>query len=98
MGGTEIRYPMPIINGLCYSFFEHNNSLTSSKELHGNPNAYYRLHGSGSSWGYGIKLGPLRFEYAQDCNLGKGSTMIIAVVASLSGVFIQFLTISDYGT
>merc|ERR1712216_33693 len=71
--GAEARLPTPLINGQIFSFFEHANSMGSSQDLAGNPNEFYRHSGKGSSWGYGLKVGALRFEYARDCNLGKGS-------------------------
>lgn len=73
---AEIRCPLPVLGGLVYSFFELTDSIGSSGELRGNPNEFYGLSGSGSAWGYGLKLGALRLEYARDCNIGKGAVVI----------------------
>eukprot|EP00951_Prasinocladus_malaysianus_P046605 scaffold647816_cov20-Prasinocladus_malaysianus.AAC.1 len=56
-----------------YGFYEFGSDLGSSKELRGNPTEYFRRAGSGVSYGGGVKLGPVRAEYATDCNAGKGN-------------------------
>jgi len=73
---AEARYPINIINGQIFSFLEHTNSLSAGQDSIGDPNLFYRRGGKGSSWGYGVKMGALRFEFAQDCNLQKGSWFV----------------------
>jgi len=73
---AEMRYPIPKIRGQVFSFFEHTNSLGSGASLPGKPNEFYRRNGKGSSWGYGVQLGAIRFEYDRDCNIGRGATFI----------------------
>jgi outer membrane protein assembly factor BamA len=73
---VEARCPLPSLDGLAYTFFEHTNSMGSSSQLRGDPNGFYGLCGSGTSWGYGIKMGALRLEYARDCNMGKGAFVV----------------------
>jgi outer membrane protein assembly factor BamA len=73
---VEFRYPLPKLGWEAYLFMEHANSLNSSSELPGDPNAYYRLSGKGTSYGYGIKLAAIRFEYARDCSIGKGTLFV----------------------
>lgn len=70
---VEVRYPLPKINQLGYAFYEMASDLGSSAELRGNPTQFYRRNGAGASWGYGVKLGAMRIEYARDCNQGKGN-------------------------
>jgi len=67
----ELR--VPVAGQQVYGFYEFGSDLGSSKELRGNPTEYFRRAGSGVSWGGGLKLGPVRVEYAKDCNAGKGN-------------------------
>jgi len=72
----ELRYPLPVTDGQIYSFAEHSDSFDSGKYLRGNPNSFFRLNGKGTSWGYGIRVGVTRLEYARDCNLGSGNWFV----------------------
>ena len=56
-----------------YAFAEHGTDLGSSKDVKGNPTEFFRRAGQGSSYGVGVRLGPLRAEYAVDHNAGTGS-------------------------
>lgn len=57
---AELR--VPIKKAYVFAFAEHGNDLGSSKDVKGNPR-FYRRKGHGSSYGFGIKLGPLQAEY-----------------------------------
>lgn len=46
-------------------------STGSSAEVRGNPTEYYRRAGSGTSKGFGIKLGAVRAEWATDSKGGN---------------------------
>ncbi|KAM0868441.1 hypothetical protein ACQ4PT_041301 [Festuca glaucescens] len=71
---TEVRLPVPMVkNTQVYAFAEHGTDLGSSKDVKGNPTEFFRRAGHGSSYGVGIKLGPLRAEYAVDHNAGTGA-------------------------
>jgi outer membrane protein insertion porin family len=72
----EFRYPLPKLGWEAYSFLERADSLNSSSELPGDPNEYHRLSGKGTSYGYGIKFAAIRFEYARDCSIGKGTLFV----------------------
>ena len=67
----ELR--VPVLGQHVYGFYEMGSDLGSSKELRGNPTEYFRRAGTGVSYGAGVKLGPVRCEYATDCNAGKGN-------------------------
>lgn len=67
----ELR--VPVMGQHAYGFYEFGSDLGSSKDLRGNPTEYFRRAGSGVSLGGGVKLGPVRMEYAKDCNAGKGN-------------------------
>ncbi|KAM5584578.1 protein TOC75-3, chloroplastic [Rosa sericea] len=69
---AELRIPVKGKNA--YAFVEHGNDLGSSKDVKGNPTEVYRRVGHGSSYGVGVKLGPVRVEYVVDHNSGTGST------------------------
>ncbi|KAH0906808.1 hypothetical protein HID58_038635 [Brassica napus] len=68
---AEIR--VPVKNTHVYAFAEHGNDLGSSKDVKGNPTEAYRRMGHGSSYGFGVKLGQVRAEYAVDHNRGTGA-------------------------
>eukprot|EP00899_Mesostigma_viride_P010666 jgi/Mesvir1/19600/Mv09897-RA.3 len=68
---TELR--VPVLGKHAYVFYEHGTDLGSSSEVRGNPTAYFRRAGSGSSYGCGLKLGAVRAEYAVDGNMGDGA-------------------------
>lgn len=69
-----MRLPVPMMkNTQVYAFAEHGTDLGSSKDVKGNPTEFFRRAGHGSSYGVGIKLGPIRAEYAVDHNAGTGA-------------------------
>lgn len=68
---AEVR--IPVKNTHVYAFVEHGNDLGSSKDVKGNPTEVYRRMGQGSSYGFGVKLGLVRAEYAVDHNSGTGA-------------------------
>ncbi|EMS62485.1 Protein TOC75, chloroplastic [Triticum urartu] len=71
---TEVRIPVPVMkNTHVYAFAEHGTDLGSSKDVKGNPTEFFRRAGQGSSYGVGVRFGPLRAEYAVDHNAGTGS-------------------------
>ncbi|KAF7043375.1 hypothetical protein CFC21_052742 [Triticum aestivum] len=71
---TEVRIPVPVMkNTHVYAFAEHGTDLGSSKDVKGNPTEFFWRAGQGSSYGVGVRFGPLRAEYAVDHNAGTGS-------------------------
>ena len=70
---AEARVPVPKLNCHAFAFYEHVDDLGGSKEVSGNPSAYYRRAGAGSCYGAGVRVGPVRAEWAQDCNRCKGN-------------------------
>ena len=58
---AEVR--VPVWGKQLYAFAEHGTDLGSSKHVAGNPSAIYRREGRGSSYGAGVKVGIVRFEY-----------------------------------
>ena len=73
---TELRMPTPIVDQQMYLFWEYGSDLRSSADVPGNPTVYFRKPGSGMTYGGGVKVGPARFEYSRDLNLGRGSLML----------------------
>merc|ERR1712224_96463 len=73
---AEIRYPLCGFDGQVYSFLEHSNSMGSGVSWSNNPIDFFRLNGSGTSWGYGFRFGVTRLEYARDCNMGRGTWFV----------------------
>ncbi|CAM6103858.1 unnamed protein product [Calypogeia fissa] len=71
---TEVR--IPIKNTHTYAFAEYGTDLGSSKDVRGNPTEYFRRAGNGASYGFGVKLGSIRAEYAKDCNAGSGALFV----------------------
>ncbi|PKI36046.1 protein TOC75-3, chloroplastic [Punica granatum] len=71
---AELR--VPVRNTHMYVFAEHGNDLGSSKLVKGNPTEVYRRLGHGSSYGFGLKFGLVRAEYAVDHNSGTGSVFL----------------------
>ena len=71
--GVELRVPVPRLRTHAFAFFEHCSDLGSSKEVPGNPTAYYRKAGAGSCSGVGIKLGAVRAEWVKDMNVGSAA-------------------------
>lgn len=70
---VEARVPVPKANCHAFAFYEHVNDLGGSKEVSGNPTAYYRRAGAGSTYGGGLRVGPIRAEWCMDCNRCKGA-------------------------
>jgi IAP75 family protein translocase len=73
---VELRLPVPRLNTHAYAFWEHASDLGSSKEVPGNPTAYYRRAGAGSCSGVGVKLGAVRSEWVRDHNQGTGALFV----------------------
>ncbi|KAK4763780.1 hypothetical protein SAY87_013218 [Trapa incisa] len=71
---AELR--IPVKNTHMYIFAEHGNDLGSSKLVKGNPTEVYRRLGHGSSYGFGVKFGLVRAEYAVDHNSSTGSVFL----------------------
>lgn len=72
----EIRLPIPCVNTHAFLFWETCSDLNSSSKVLGNPTEFYRRAGKGTSYGMGVKLGPVRAEWCADKNSGTGSTFI----------------------
>jgi outer membrane protein assembly factor BamA len=72
----ELRVPVPGLNTHAFAFWERCTDLGSSSSVPGNPTEYYRRAGSGASAGVGIKLGPVRAEYATDGNQANGTAFV----------------------
>ena len=68
---AEVR--VPLFQKTLYGFAEYGSDLGSSKHVAGNPSAVYRREGQGASFGGGLKVGIVRFEYAKNCNTGEGN-------------------------
>jgi len=68
---AEVR--VPLFKKTLYGFAEYGSDLGSSKHVAGNPSAVYRREGQGASFGGGLKVGIVRFEYAKNCNTGEGN-------------------------
>jgi outer membrane protein assembly factor BamA len=73
---AELRWPVPKLNTHAFVFYEHCNDLGSSKDVPGNPTAYYRRAGAGSCSGAGLKLGSVRAEWVRDHNQGTGNLFV----------------------
>jgi len=73
---AELRVPVPKLNTHAFAFFEHCTDLGSSKEVPGNPTAYYRRAGAGSCSGVGLKLGAVRAEWVRDMNQGQSNLFV----------------------
>ena len=73
---VELRMPVPLMKTHAFAFWESCSDLSSSAKLSGNPTEFYRRAGTGSSYGTGLKLGPVRAEWCVDGNSGAGSTFI----------------------
>jgi outer membrane protein assembly factor BamA len=73
---VELRVPVPKLNTHAFAFWEKCTDLGSSAAVPGNPTEYYRRAGSGASAGVGIKLGPVRAEYATDGNQANGTVFV----------------------
>mmetsp|Transcript_13685 Transcript_13685/g.59696 ORF Transcript_13685/g.59696 Transcript_13685/m.59696 type:complete len:645 (+) Transcript_13685:2326-4260(+) len=73
---AEIRVPIPKLDTHAFAFWERCTDLGSSASVPGNPTEYYRRAGSGTSMGAGIKLGPVRAEYATDGNQANGNWFV----------------------
>ena len=73
---AELRVPVPALNTHAFAFWEACSDLGSSAEVPGNPTEYYRRAGRGVSAGAGIRLGPVRAEYATDGNQANGNWFV----------------------
>ena len=73
---AELRVPVPVLNTHAFAFWEACSDLGSSAEVPGNPTEYYRRAGRGVSAGAGIRLGPVRAEYATDGNQANGNWFV----------------------
>lgn len=74
-----MRFPLKNhgLAGTAYAFAEYGTDLGSAQALEGNPTEFYRKPGHGATFGVGLKaLGACRFEYARDCNAGKGHVFV----------------------
>lgn len=71
---AELR--LPVLGRTLYAFAEAGSDLGSSKEVRGNPSAYFRRAGRGSSLGGGVKLGALRVEGVRDNNAGRWHVLL----------------------
>ena len=68
---AEIRLPVPKTNAQAYAFAEFGTDLNSSKDVVGNPTAYFRKPGCGGAVGIGLKIFNARTELVQDANSGR---------------------------
>lgn len=67
----EVR--VPVKNTQAYAFGEFAHDLGGSKDLAGNPTAFFGRKGYGGSVGVGVKLPQVRAELVRDCNVGNWS-------------------------
>jgi len=68
---VELR--VPVARATAFAFVEGATDLGSGAEVAGNPTAFYRRPGAGTSAGVGAKMGAARIEYATDSNAGRGT-------------------------
>jgi len=68
---VELR--VPVARATAFAFLEAATDLGSGAEVSGNPTAFYRRPGAGSSLGLGAKMGAARLEWATDSNAGRGT-------------------------
>ena len=68
---VELR--VPVCKATAFAFVEGATDLGSGAEVRGNPTAFYRRAGAGTSAGVGAKMGAARLEYATDSNSGRGT-------------------------
>ena len=73
---AELRVELPKLRNQAYAFYERCSDLGSSKEVPGNPSAYYRRAGAGACVGAGVRLGSVRAEWAKDLNAGTGALFV----------------------
>ncbi|GMH32188.1 hypothetical protein BSKO_00022 [Bryopsis sp. KO-2023] len=73
--GMELRLPTPYFNQQMFLFYEQASDLGSSKLVPGNPTTYFRKPGSGSTYGAGVRIGPIRSEWVRDRNIGRSHIM-----------------------
>ena len=73
---AEVRAQVPKTSHTAFAFYEHGSDLGSSRTVRGAPTNYFEKPGVGSSWGGGLKVGCTRFEYARECNMGRGTWFI----------------------
>lgn len=72
----ELRVPIPVLKTHAFCFWESCSDLSSSGSVSGNPTEYYRRAGKGTTYGIGMKLGPVRAEWCVDGNNGTGSSFV----------------------
>ncbi|KAL6868334.1 hypothetical protein ACP4OV_015179 [Aristida adscensionis] len=72
---AELRVPITVMNThtQVYAFAGHGMDIGSYMELNGKPAELFRRAGHASSYGVGVKLGPVRAEYAIDHSDGTGA-------------------------
>ena len=68
---VELR--VPVARATAFAFLEGATDLGSGPEVTGNPTAFYRRPGAGTSAGFGANMGAARLEYATDSNAGRGT-------------------------
>jgi outer membrane protein assembly factor BamA len=73
---AELRVPVPFTRAHAFAFVENARDLGEARDLPGKPREYYNKAGSGTSMGGGLKLSAMRFEWALDCNRGKGTWLL----------------------
>ena len=71
---VELR--VPVARATAFAFLEGASDLGSGSEVGGNPTAFYRRPGAGTSAGVGAKMGAARIEYATDSNAGRGTVFM----------------------
>lgn len=69
---AEMRFPVPSTKVLLTSFVDYGTDLNSSKFVKGNPSQFFNRPGDGTSYGVGVKVGPVRLDYVRDCNSHTG--------------------------
>jgi len=72
----ELRVPIPLLKTHAFCFWEGCSDLGSGGTISGNPTEYYRRAGKGTTYGTGLKLGPVRAEWCFDGNSGKGFSFV----------------------
>lgn len=73
---VEARAQLPMTRHQVFAFAEHGTDMGSAEAVKGNPTQFLKKAGSGSSYGFGVKIGAVRAEWAKDCNMGRGSWFI----------------------
>lgn len=87
---AEVRIPVPLMKKQqtqVYAFAKHGTDLGSSKDVKGNPTEFFQRAGHGSSYSVGVKLGPIRAEYAVDHNAGTGALFFRVIPLLARGIW-----------